>query len=169
MSVLWLYRKQGCLLYTSRGLKYFLIFMPCATRVVAPHAGAWIEIQTFTRSKVWFTRRSPRGSVDWNIKHHDVVEAVEVAPHAGAWIEIISAIAVGICSGVAPHAGAWIEMHQESDNYWVQNVAPHAGAWIEILVPLPHQWNKTVAPHAGAVSYTHLDVYKRQDWGRVKR
>ena len=36
----------------ERGLKYFLIFMPCATRVVAPHAGAWIEIQTFTRSKV---------------------------------------------------------------------------------------------------------------------
>ena len=57
--------------------------------MVAPHAGAWIEI--FCAGSVG----TPLG----------------VAPHAGAWIEMPSSIdRVAAVRRVAPHAGAWIEI-----------------------------------------------------------
>ena len=55
---------------------------------VAPHAGAWIEIQG----------------------HKDKQAYQGVAPHAGAWIEIDLGTTKPIRSAVAPHAGAWIEI-----------------------------------------------------------
>gem|GEM_PF-1080846 len=75
---------------------------------VAPRAGAWIETRT-RRSRSTkaaslparergskhrvphvqriMPRRSPRGSVDRNIKDPDTGKRVSVAPRAGAWIE----------------------------------------------------------------------------------
>ena len=40
--------------------------------------------------------------------------------------------------------------------------APHAGARIEMSGGYKCSPSLNDAPHAGAVSYTHLDVYKRQ-------
>ena len=57
------------------------------TRLVAPHAGAWIE--TWERKQLNFRRG--------------------VAPHAGAWIETSFCRRLFTELNVAPHAGAWIE------------------------------------------------------------
>ena len=54
---------------------------------VAPHAGAWIETPTVSRSDHIFV----------------------VAPHAGAWIETLLITSLLLPPLVAPHAGAWIE------------------------------------------------------------
>ena len=56
--------------------------------IVAPHAGAWIEI---------FAVSIP-------------LQMLKVAPHAGAWIEILKLANKYIGYNVAPHAGAWIEI-----------------------------------------------------------
>ena len=58
--------------------------------MVAPHAGAWIEIDRFDLFNV----------------------GARVAPHAGAWIEIDMRINADSVENVAPHAGAWIEIIQ---------------------------------------------------------
>ena len=54
---------------------------------VAPLVGAWIEIQypIFSQSN---TRRSSRGSVDWNVENDSFDGVHGVAPLVGAWIEI---------------------------------------------------------------------------------
>ena len=57
-------------------------------RLVAPCAGAWIEM-------VWRTASPAQGAV---------------APCAGAWIEILYAVIILCFTEVAPCAGAWIEM-----------------------------------------------------------
>ena len=103
-----------------------------ANSLVAPHAGAWIEIRRVLEN---------------------VVLRV-VAPHAGAWIEIVcrprryttklsrptrarglkflkDCDAMILCA-VAPHAGAWIEIAAILEDVRTESVAPHAGAWIEI-------------------------------------
>ena len=64
--------------------------------IVAPHMGAWIEIQ------------KPVLGVD---------TVPVVAPHMGAWIEIASTLAFSVCSKVAPHMGAWIEIRQTGSPY----------------------------------------------------
>ena len=96
----------------ERGLKYPLAAGLDGDGLVAPHAGAWIEIPL----RLWKAKLKT------------------VAPHAGAWIEILNPndlLKVGW--QVAPHAGAWIEMI-----FWASlrarglPVAPHAGAWIEM-------------------------------------
>ena len=58
------------------------------SRVVAPYAGAWIEIYIPNMQKVRF----------------------DVAPYAGAWIEIVCICCSNGSFIVAPYAGAWIEM-----------------------------------------------------------
>jgi len=71
----------------GRGLKLELTGAEDTKRLVAPHAGAWIETTWHKHSGTQF----------------------RVAPHAGAWIETSQArhsMAPGV---VAPHAGAWIE------------------------------------------------------------
>ena len=50
----------------GRGLKYWPVLAHLGEQAVAPHAGAWIEINSSKRSETLQT----------------------VAPHAGAWIEI---------------------------------------------------------------------------------
>ena len=70
------------------GLKFFVVLIDPLHLLVAPSAGAWIEITT---SLILMSARI-------------------VAPSAGAWIEID---ANGVCCDagrVAPSAGAWIEM-----------------------------------------------------------
>ena len=95
----------------GRGLKYSIpeyYFIPF---LVAPHAGAWIEIN---RKKVKSLKAgaSPltqgRG-LKYNGKHRTQTER-NVAPHAGAWIEILMPMKTVGWRYVAPHAGAWIEI-----------------------------------------------------------
>ncbi len=60
----------------------------CKQRLVAPHAGAWIETQ----------------------QENDDMAGDKVAPHAGAWIETAHRPRKADWGfAVAPHAGAWIE------------------------------------------------------------
>ena len=72
----------------ERGLKFPVVYRYLLTAVVAPFAGAWIEIDHTAA----------------------VIHVLRVAPFAGAWIEIpemLNRCATGL---VAPFAGAWIEI-----------------------------------------------------------
>ena len=64
-----------------------MLYISLAIRLVAPHAGAWIE--TLEAQHSLTTNR--------------------VAPHAGAWIETSYWLKKMKNIKVAPHAGAWIE------------------------------------------------------------
>jgi len=72
----------------ERGLKLKLIITLILQFVVAPSAGAWIEIKM----------RIEQGHLS------------DVAPSAGAWIEITTFDPALLRTTVAPSAGAWIEM-----------------------------------------------------------
>ena len=56
--------------------------------LVAPFAGAWIEIAMLSCDPVFYIGRSLRGSVDWNLLQQGRFLFYSVAPFAGAWIEI---------------------------------------------------------------------------------
>ena len=75
-----------------RGLKYDYHSFKSAKFIVAPFAGAWIEIGIRYQSA--------------NLQR--------VAPFAGAWIEITSPYNQSNLPIVAPFAGAWIEILPES-------------------------------------------------------
>ncbi len=119
--------------------------------MVAPFAGAWIEI---------ICQPTPQ-------------YRAFVAPFAGAWIEIRNSAFGGMLPHVAPFAGAWIEMPEmdaaiklwgrslpsrerglKFDRYARRgiyvNVAPFAGAWIEIGNCFSGNGDDNVAPFAGA-------------------
>ena len=60
------------------------------TIIVAPFAGAWIEIRTVYCPFKAHNSRSLRGSVDWNfVCSVTCFKNYHVAPFAGAWIEIL--------------------------------------------------------------------------------
>ena len=72
----------------ERGLKYSYYHHPLMFDIVAPFAGAWIEIL----SKILVT------------------PLLFVAPFAGAWIEMLMSLKYPYVALVAPFAGAWIEI-----------------------------------------------------------
>ena len=74
----------------ERGLKFLLCTLRSAYGMVAPFAGAWIEIKEKDRC----------------------VPVCVVAPFAGAWIEIPRPPRLLLPSAVAPFAGAWIEIYR---------------------------------------------------------
>ena len=55
-------------------------------------------------------RRSPCGSVDWNVAGLPSWLLNAVAPHVGAWIETCETNIIDVDDVVAPHVGAWIEI-----------------------------------------------------------
>ena len=71
-----------------RGLKFHTVLIDIDFHLVAPHVGAWIEI-------------------DFRYFSHDFKN---VAPHVGAWIEIRRKRRMNESLLVAPHVGAWIEI-----------------------------------------------------------
>ena len=80
------------------------------SRIVAPFAGAWIEIRIACQRLAFG----------------------KVAPFAGAWIEIYKRNKRKSLTKVAPFAGAWIEIVDRCACPRAYQVAPFAGAWIEI-------------------------------------
>ena len=72
----------------GRGLKFFFSVTLFPDVLVAPYAGAWIEILC--------KMGNPYKSM--------------VAPYAGAWIEIDYYNYRSVIVNVAPYAGAWIEI-----------------------------------------------------------
>ena len=64
--------------------------------MVAPFAGAWIEIKLMLTRTKWLT----------------------VAPVAGAWIEITSWATCARLASVAPFAGAWIGIQLAHTLVW---------------------------------------------------
>ena len=118
----------------ERGLKCPTVENSMETDVVAPFAGAWIEISGY-----WIGNTS-----------------IGVAPFAGAWIEISVKAVNDYIESVAPFAGAWIEINLKHRKNRMERslpsrerglkslhtskcapskrVAPFAGAWIEILL-----------------------------------
>ena len=93
-----------------RGLKYTSVSFTVSIYIVAPLAGAWIEI------------------FDYYIQ----ANYEPVAPLAGAWIEIVCIFGKFLIKIVAPLAGAWIEIRTNFYRKIFGKVAPLAGAWIEI-------------------------------------
>ena len=81
-------RVDASLRSPEHGLKLLLLVYCQTWHLVAPFAGAWIEICIFG----W-----------WGLIIH-------VAPFAGAWIEMSKSDKVTRATGVAPFAGAWIEI-----------------------------------------------------------
>ncbi len=72
-----------------RGLKYQLVYQCLREEIVAPFAGAWIEIQKELDQKRQGHRSHPsrvRG-LKYSFSKHSA-QVVSVAPFAGAWIEI---------------------------------------------------------------------------------
>ena len=93
----------------GRGSKHVDREPPAGCRVVAPHAGAWVETRPTDRQPVPSTRRPPRGGVGRNDMLVRRRPAEVVAPHAGAWVETAYRIRLHQQAWVAPHAGAWVE------------------------------------------------------------
>ena len=79
----------------ERGLKLSEIRLKACKDVVAPFAGAWIEIKALS---------------EWKKKQ-------AVAPFAGAWIEIKALSEWKKKQAVAPFAGAWIEIQNKGKHY----------------------------------------------------
>ena len=93
-----------------RGLKFVFWETHALAKLVAPHTGAWIEMQIMATSEsrkssrtpygcvdwnlrylkvlYFHHRRTPYGCVDWNITKRQRCRLKPVAPHTGAWIEI---------------------------------------------------------------------------------
>ena len=77
---------------------------------VAPHVGAWIEINNSSNDRSW-----ERSHPTWvrGLKSDPLTvnrREPEVAPHVGAWIEILNPTQAPSSILVAPHVGAWIEI-----------------------------------------------------------
>ena len=73
-----------------RGLKFLIYFQTKSFLLVAPFAGAWIEIFMAFASTVPLACRTLRGCVDWNKSvANKATNLDKVAPFAGAWIEIL--------------------------------------------------------------------------------
>ena len=70
--------------------------------MVAPFAGAWIEI----------------------IFKREAIKKNGVAPFAGAWIEIKKIDELGLVTYVAPFAGAWIEIKMGNNPYGEESSHP---------------------------------------------
>ena len=151
--------------------------------MVAPFAGAWIEIIKPMWTILSVHSRSLRGSVDWNCNNRNFTFFGWVAPFAGAWIEIILSKCLLVVRIVAPFAGAWIEIFRQQWSCYPSRVAPFAGAWIEIIMFFPFSalrrrrslrgsvdWNnqadvnysvRAVAPFAGAWIEISLSIKMR--------
>ncbi len=93
-----------------RGLKFYDCVGRGRASLVAPHAGAWIEIR----------HAGSRVSILWS--HPMRVRGLKLATEADSQTQ----------REVAPHAGAWIEIQRLNYQCLAKHVAPHAGAWIEI-------------------------------------
>ena len=80
-------------------------------KLVAPFAGAWIEIKIFVTKFRSPWCRSLRGSVDWNLRDHGIDPFKYRRSLRGSvdW-NCKSRWHGGKCQRVAPFAGAWIEM-----------------------------------------------------------
>ena len=101
----------------ERGLKLPVCCLRMLDSSVAPHAGAWIEIE-HAKAGRW------TGLVSLPMRERGLKSITctvflakpEVAPHAGAWIEIpYPTLHEGMEGKVAPHAGAWIEIYRHTE------------------------------------------------------
>ena len=100
--------------------------------LVAPFAGAWIEMSStlvFSVAPVLSLPSRERG-----LKF--TVDAMNTAEHLSLPSRErglkYSLMAYKMYRSVAPFAGAWIEIFFMSVPFYVSRVAPFAGAWIEI-------------------------------------
>ena len=92
-------------------MKFQQLMAASGITVVAPFAGAWIEIQP-NQSERMMTKSLP--SRERGLKFQQLMAAsgiTVVAPFAGAWIEIAQSPAFSSADKVAPFAEAWIEMN----------------------------------------------------------
>ena len=157
----------------GRGLKPYRNESLLAGTVVAPHAGAWIETDSFRgrhrdlavapHAGAWIeTRywpqldRSPvspptRGR---GLKHpqlRNFIPPSDVAPHAGAWIETIFHW-MSICAIRSPPTrGRGLKLQRQSRGDGQRRVAPHAGAWIETYSIIRYLDNSYRRPPRGGV------------------
>ena len=94
----------------ERGLKSNKVSANSAKRIVAPLAGAWIEIPSSFESGSFLTSLPSR---ERGLKFEEYSKKggrIAVAPLAGAWIEILHTYINRTTITVAPLAGAWIEI-----------------------------------------------------------
>ena len=76
----------------GRGLKCCKQHIMASCHIVAPHAGAWIEISPNSFLLGKFQSLPMRGRGLKCINRVMLLGKVGVAPHAGAWIEILKII-----------------------------------------------------------------------------
>ena len=130
--------------------------------IVAPHGGAWIEID------------GPSGRR----------ERARVAPHGGAWIEICRDGNTYSSGPVAPHGGAWIEIPgqlfprfilaspltegrglklvRNYSNYVTGGSPLTEGRGLKLLLLLFRKGEGFVAPHGGAwIEINRILIYRR--------
>ena len=92
---------------------------------------------------------SPRGSVDWNVRHVIYIVYKQVTPLAGVWIEIWKVFRHFLANFVTPLAGVWIEIDTVKILMQLDKVTPLAGVWIEIDSAGKVSWRDCVTPLAG--------------------
>ena len=116
-----------------RGLKYFYLLKRHVAIVVAPLAGAWIEMlrKSSKPSSTSLSHPSRVRGLKCSTRSTDL-RCNSVAPLAGAWIEIKCPSSPKKAALVAPLAGAWIEIRRRRHRGIFSSVAPLAGAWIEM-------------------------------------
>ena len=119
-----------------RGLKFIIPVHLQAERLVAPLAGAWIEIHLSPRSIIYPGVAPLAGA--W-IEISGIFNAMFpflVAPLAGAWIEIACSVAVTSSMSSHPSRVRGLKCLKAAGDKICHAVAPLAGAWIEITLRL---------------------------------
>ncbi len=112
----------------ERGLKFCCVSASSTALVVAPPAGAWIEIATCPAS--YLTAASlPLRERGLKFLQRGIAERKHMS---------------------LPLRERGLKFHMLNDTRFVARVAPPAGAWIEIICGLPSSAYKLVAPPAGA-------------------
>ena len=115
----------GSLPSRERGLKSPIIRLYFFCGIVAPFAGAWIEITHSPNGHITMPCRSLRGSVDWNCSfrsNHQLLHLSLPSRERGLkWFLFTSCCLAQI---VAPFAGAWIEIHSQGQERHIYTSLP---------------------------------------------
>ena len=118
----------------ERGLKYQLPVLKMSTKRVAPHAGAWIEIQLVCIQKwehIWSLPMRERGLkyLSW---HKSLPLGVWSLPMRERGLKSPALPPLQRAKQSLPMRERGLKLYSKKTKGYTLKVAPHAGAWIEM-------------------------------------
>ena len=134
--------------------------MSLCAPLVAPFAGAWIEILQKTTNIFVSIGRSLRGSVDWNSCIASPSANIRCRSLRGSvdWNKVYTTEFNASLSRSLRGSVGWNLRHRQILKHLL--VAPFAGAWIEIVYCCLRMPSSLVAPFAGA--WIEIQIRKYQ-------